>query len=156
VKRISRPGLKNSPASKRERVNDLFLGIIAIATLAIAIAQIGVMVVAGLLARRIGRLTDRLEHEIRPLFSHLNAIGRDAARTATLAAAQIERADRIFSDFAVRIDQTLNSLQASLSIPAREGRAILSALRAALQAVRETRRNGRRQGRGDDEDALFI
>jgi hypothetical protein len=37
-------------------VNDLFLGIIAVATLAIAIAQIGVMVVAGLLARRIGRL----------------------------------------------------------------------------------------------------
>jgi hypothetical protein len=137
-------------------LNDLFLGIIAVATLAIAIAQIGVMVVAGLLVRRIGRLTDRLEHEIRPLLGHLNAIGRDAARTATLAAAQIERADRVFSDFAVRIDQTLNSLQASLSIPAREGRAILSALRAALQAVREMRRNGRRQGRGDDEDALFI
>jgi hypothetical protein len=137
-------------------VNDLFLGIIAVATLAIAIAQIGVMVVAGLLARRIGRLTDRLEHDIRPLVGHLNAIGRDAARTASLAAAQIERADQVFSDFAVRIDHTLNSLQASLSIPAREGRAILSAVRAALQAVREMRRNGRRQGRGDDEDALFI
>ena len=137
-------------------MNDLFLGIIAVATLAIAIAQVGVMVVAGLLARRIGRLTDRLEQDLRPLFGHLNAIGRDAARTATLAAAQIERADQIFSDFAVRIDQTLNSLQASLSIPAREGRAILSAVRAAVQAVREGRRNGRRQGRGDDEDALFI
>jgi len=137
-------------------VNDLFLGIIAVATLAIAIAQIGFMVVAGLLARRIGRLTDRLEHDIRPLFGHLNAIGRDAARTASLAAAQIERADQVFSDVAVRIDQTLNTLQTSFSMPAREGRAILSAVRAALQAVREMRRDGRRQGRGDDEDALFI
>lgn len=137
-------------------MNDLFLGIIAGATLAIAIAQVGVMVVAGLLARRIGRLTDRLEHDIRPLFGHLNAIGRDAARTAALAAAQIERADQVFSDFAVRIDRTLNSLQNSLSIPAREGRAILSAVRAALQVVRDMRRNGRRRGRGDDEDALFI
>lgn len=137
-------------------MNDLFLGIIAVATLAIAIAQIGFMVVAGLLARRIGRLTDRLEHDIRPLFGHLNAIGRDAARTASLAAAQIERADQVFSDVAVRIDQTLNTLQTSFSMPAREGRAILSAVRAALQAVREMRRDGRRQGRGDDEDALFI
>ena len=135
---------------------DVFLGVIAVATLAIAIAQVGVIIAAGLMARRVSRMVDQLERDVKPLFGHLNAIGRDAARTATLAAAQIERADRIFSDFAVRIDQTLNSLQASLSIPAREGRAILSALRAALQAVRETRRNGRRQGRGDDEDALFI
>ena len=137
-------------------MNDVFLGIIAVATLAIAIAQIGVMVVAGRLARRIERLSERLDQEIRPLFVHLNAIGRDAARTATLAAAQVERADQVFGDIAARIDQTLNSLQASLSVPAREGRAMLSAIRAAVQAIRDMRRNGRRQGRGDDEDALFI
>ena len=137
-------------------MNDVFLGIIAVATLAIAIAQIGVMVVAGRLARRIERLSERLDQEIRPLFVHLNAIGRDAARTASLAAAQVERADQVFGDIAARIDQTLNSLQASLSVPAREGRAMLSAIRAAVQAIRDTRRNGRRQGRGDDEDALFI
>ena len=137
-------------------MNDLYLGIIAGATLAIAIAQIGVMVVAGVLVRRIGHLTNRLEQDIRPLFGHLNAIGRDAARTATLAAAQMERADRVFGDLAVRLDQTLNTLQATVNIPAREGRAIMSAIRAAVQAVREMRRNGRRHGRGDDEDALFI
>jgi hypothetical protein len=137
-------------------VNDVFLGIIAVATLAIAIAQIGVMVVAGRLFRRIERLTERLDQEVRPLFAHLNTIGRDAARTATLAAAQVERADQLFSDIAGRIDQTLNTIQASLSMPAREGRAMLSALRAAIQAIRDMRRSGRRQGRGDDEDALFI
>ena len=137
-------------------MNDVFLGIIAVATLAIAIAQIGVMVVAGRLARRIERLSERLDQEIRPLFVHMNAIGRDAARTTALAAAQVERADQVFGDIAVRVDQTLNSLQASLSVPAREGRAMLSAIRAAVQAIRDMRRNGRRQGRGDDEDALFI
>lgn len=137
-------------------MNDVFLGIIAVATLAIAIAQIGVMVVAGRLARRIERLSERLDQEVRPLFVHLNAIGRDAARTTALAAAQVERADQVFGDIAVRVDQTLNSLQASLSVPAREGRAMLSAIRAAVQAIRDMRRNGRRQGRGDDEDALFI
>jgi uncharacterized protein YoxC len=137
-------------------VNNLYLGIIAGATLAIAIAQIGVMVVAGILVRRISRLTDRVEHEIRPLFGHVNAIGRDAARTTALAAAQMERADQVIADLVVRLDQTLNTLQAAASIPAREGRAIVAALRAAVQAVRDMRRSGRRRSRGDEEDALFI
>lgn len=136
-------------------MNELFLGIIAVATLAIAIAQIGVMVVAGRLARRLERLTERLEQEIRPLFGHLNAIGRDAAKTATLAAAQVERADQVFADIAVRIDHTLNALQTSLTVPVREGRALLGAIKAAVQAIRDMRREGR-QVRGDDEDALFI
>ena len=48
-------------------------------------------------------------------------------------------------------------VQAAIEMPAREGRAILSALRAAFQAVRDLRADNRaRQGRGDDEDALFI
>ena len=138
-------------------MNDLFLGIIAVATLAIAIAQIGVMVAAGRLARRLERLTERLEQELRPLLAHLDAIGRDASRAATLAAAQVERADRVVGDIAARIELALNTLQTTLTVPAREGRALFSAFRAALEAVREMRRTGRRrQGRGDDEDALFI
>ena len=138
-------------------MNDLFLGIIAVATVAIAIAQIGVMVAAGRLARRLERLTERLEQELRPLLAHLDAIGRDASRAATLAAAQVERADQMFSDIAARIALALTALQTALAVPAREGRALFSAFRAALEVVREMRRNGRRrQGRGDDEDALFI
>jgi predicted acylesterase/phospholipase RssA len=138
-------------------VNDVFLGVIAVATVAIAIAQIGVMVAAGRLARRLERLTERLEQEVRPLFSHLDAIGRDVSRASALAAAQVERADQVFSDIAVRIEQALNTIQATLTVPAREGRALFSAFRAAFEVVREMRRNGRRrQGRGDDEDALFI
>jgi len=138
-------------------VNDLFLGLIAVATLAIAIAQIGVMVAAGRLARRVERLAEQVERDVKPLFGHLNAIGRDASRATALAAAQIERADQVFTDFAVRLDQTLNTLQATIGAPVREGRALVKAFRAAIDAVRELRRNGRgRAGRSDDEDALFI
>ena len=43
------------------------------------IAQIGVLVAAGRLARRVERLADQFEHELKPMFGHLNAIGRDAA-----------------------------------------------------------------------------
>ena len=135
---------------------DVFLGVIAVATLAIAIAQIGVIIAAGLMARRIGRVVEQLERDVKPLFGHLNAIGSDASRAVALATAQVERADKLFSEVAVRVEQTLNVVQTSIGGPAREGRAMLAAFRAALQAVRELRNGRARQGRGDDEDALFI
>jgi len=134
---------------------DVFLGVIAVATLAIAIAQIAVIVAAAAAARRVGRLADSLERDVKPLMGHLHAIGRDAARATELATSQVERADRLFADAAQRFEQALNGIEASISAPAREGRAILSAFRAAFQAIREMRRTGR-PGRGDDEDALFI
>src|SRR6185503_10286134 len=77
--------------------NDIFLGVIAVATLAIAIAQIAVIVVAGRAARRVADLAEQFERDVKPLFGHLNAIGHDAARAAALAAAQVERVDRLFN-----------------------------------------------------------
>jgi len=135
---------------------EIFLGIIAVASLAIAVAQIGIVVVAGLAARRAARLIANVERELRPVFGHLDTIGREASRAAALAAVQVERADKLFGDVAVRVEQALNTVQTTIETPAREGRALLSAFRAAFQAVRELRQNRSGQGRGDDEDALFI
>jgi hypothetical protein len=129
--------------------SEIFLGVIAI-------AQIGVMVATSAAVRRMERLADRVEQEFWPLLGHLNSIGRDAARAASLAANQVERADRIFADAAARIEETVATLQSTLVAPAREGRALVSAFRAAFTAIRELRHNRSRQGRGDDEDALFI
>jgi hypothetical protein len=136
---------------------EIFLGIIAVATLATALAQVGVAIVAGLAARRVARLAEQVERDLKPFFGHVNAIGKDASRATALAVAQVERADVLFSEVAVRVDEALNGLQASIETPAREGRAILSGFRAAFQVLRELRQNGRsRTRRGDDEDALFI
>jgi len=135
---------------------DVFLGVIAVATLAIAVAQIGVIVAAGLMARRVGRMVDQLERDVKPLFGHLNAIGADDSRAVALATAQVERADKLFAEVAVRVEQTMNVVQSSIGGPAREGRAMMGAFRAALQAIRELRNGRARQGRGDDEDPLFI
>jgi hypothetical protein len=134
---------------------EIFLGVIAFATAAMAIVQIGVIVAAGRLARRVERLANQVEHELKPLFAHANAIGRDAARAMTLATAQVERADQLFADLVVKIDETVSTVQASLIAPAREGRALLAALGAAVGAIRAAR-NRVRQTRADDEDALFI
>jgi hypothetical protein len=134
---------------------EVFLGIIAVATLAMAIVQIGLIVAAGRLARRVDRLVDQVEHELKPLFVNIHAIGRDASRAVALAAAQVERADKLFTDLMTRIEQTAAMVQSTIVAPAREGRALFAALRAALLAVRHARGRAR-QGRGEDDDALFI
>jgi hypothetical protein len=134
---------------------ELFLGIIAVATLATAIVQVGVLVAAGLLARRLQRVVETTERELKPLLEHLNAIGRDASRAASLATAQVERADRLFADLAQRIEQILELIQSVVTGPIREGAAVMSALRAILSFMRDPRA-GRRTARSEDEDALFV
>ena len=134
---------------------ELYLAIIAGAMLVSAIVQVGVLVAAGLLVRRISRLANQVEQELKPLFAHLNAIGRDASRAASLAVAQVERVDRLLGDATRKIEQTLNTVQKTIVAPAREGLALLSALRAAMDVLRD--RGGRaRQRAGEEEDALFI
>ena len=134
---------------------ELFLAIIAFATLATAVVQIGVLVAAGLMARRLLQLTERVEREMKPVFGHLDAIGRDAARATSLAAQQVERADRLLGDVANRVEETMGAVQKAVNAPAREMSALMVGLRAALDVLRQTRQN-RPRGRGDDEDALFI
>lgn len=135
--------------------SEVFLGIIAVAVLAMAVVQVGLIVAATLLARRVGQLAQTIEQEMRPIFAHLDAIGRDAQRIATLATAQVERADRVMADLAERIDQTVRIVQDSILKPAREGRAMMSAFRAAFDVLRNLRTD-RRRSRVEDEDALFI
>jgi len=128
---------------------EVFLGIIALATLAMAIAQIGVLVAAGRLARRVGRLIDQVELELKPVFGHLNAIGRDASRAAALATAQVERVDRLFTDLTERVDDTVHTLYSKLAGPAN----LVAALAAAVRAMRG---GPATRSRGEEEETLFI
>lgn len=136
---------------------EVFLGVIAVATLAIAVVHVAVLVAAGILARRLGRLADHVEQELKPIVGHLSAISRDAAKATSLAVTQVERADRLFADAAQRIEHILNTVQNTVVAPAREGRALLIAFRAGIRAIRELRHGqARRRGRTEDDDALFI
>jgi len=137
--------------------SEVFLGIIAVATLATAVVQIAVLVAAGMLTRRLGRLADQVERELSPLLTSLNAIGKDAARAATLATAQVERVDQLFGDVAQRLDATLGVIQNAITAPAREGAALMVGLRAAVDALRRSIANRPSRTRtSDEEDALFI
>lgn len=134
----------------------VFLGVIAVATLATAVVQIGLLVAAGLLTRRLGRFVDEVEREVKPIIGHLNSVSRDASRAAGIAVAQVERMDDLLSDVAAKIDQTITTIHSAIVKPAREGRAWLLGFQAMLAAIREFR-SGRSRSRGrDEDDGLFI
>jgi hypothetical protein len=138
-------------------VNDVFLGIIAVAVAVMAAIQVGAIIVATRVAKRVDRLAHQIEHDIRPVFDNLSVMSAEAARAAALAATQVERADRLFDDLVQRVDVTLNTLQNRVLGPAREGAALLAGLRAALGVFRDPRDARRkRTSAAEEEDALFI
>jgi hypothetical protein len=136
--------------------SQIFLGVIALATLTTAIVQLGVLIAAGRMARRDERLVERVEQEMSPAFGHINAIGREASRAVGLATTQIERVDALVSDLSQRVEEIVATVQSTIAVPAREGRAMLNALKAAFDVVREARRRPRTRRRAEDDDVLFI
>jgi len=137
-------------------VTNLFLGIIAAAVLVMAIIQVAAIVLAMSAARRIGQVADRLAQDLRPVMSNLQAITSEAARATSLAAAQMERADRMFADVSRRVEQVMTAIPSLLG-PAGKGMAFLNGIKAALAAIQELRRSSRRgAAHPDEEDALFI
>jgi len=137
-------------------VTDVFLGIIAVAVAIMAIIQVAAIVFAMSAARRIGQVADRIEQDLRPVMSNLQAISAEAARAASLAALQMERADRIFGDFSRRAEQVMAAIPSLLG-PAGKGFAFLNGLKAVLAAIQELRRSPRRgAAHPEEEDALFI
>jgi hypothetical protein len=74
----------------------------------------------------------------------------------TMAAAQVERADRMFADLTRRAEQVMAAVPTLLG-PAGKGLAFLNGIKAALAAIHELRRSSRRgPAHPDEEDALFI
>lgn len=137
-------------------MNNLFLGIIAISVLVMAVIQVAAIVLAARAAKRLGDVAARLEQDMRPIVSNLQAVSADAARTTALAAATIERADRLIQDATQRVEQALGGLS-SLVDSARDGLSVLSGLKAIFAAIRDIRTPARRRSTGaEDEDPLFI
>lgn len=136
----------------------VFLGVIALSVAVMAAVQVGVIVYGARLAKRVEQLATQVDKDIKPLLENINAMSEEAARAAALAAAQVERADRLFASLTDRVEATASTLQAALLAPAREGLALIAGIRAALGVVKDARR--RRPGptpvRQDDEEALFI
>jgi hypothetical protein len=135
---------------------EIFLGVIALATLTMAAVQVGLVVYGWTLARRVNRLLDEVERQLQPLSDSLNAVARDAARVSSMAAVQIERVDRLMTDLTSRIEHTATTVQDAVLRPLREGAAILAAVKGALGVFREGGTQPPAGRRSEEEDALFI
>jgi hypothetical protein len=141
-------------------VTDVFLGIIALSTLAMAIGQVAAVIVAARSVRRVGDRLGQLEESIRPIVANVQRISEDAARATAVATAQVERAERLMDDVARRMDETMNAVQDTIIGPARNGWAMFQALRDVFGAffdrgARRARPHGPSPSAAED-DASFI
>jgi len=134
----------------------VFLGVIAVATLTTAILQVVLLVAATNLVRRITRFVDFIEVEVKPIIAQVDAIARDASRAATLALAQVERADELLSNAMRRVEQTLATVHSLVIGALREGNALMMGFRALLAAIRGFQRRQSTRRRAEDDEALFI
>lgn len=137
--------------------SETFLAVIAAATLIMALIQIGAIVAAARIARQAQQTLTTVQQEIRPLIAKATAVADEASRTAALATAQAQKVDRLVTELSERVEYTSRVVQQAIITPAREGLAVMAALKATLGALRGFRDVRPRHGRhAEEEDPLFI
>ena len=114
----------------------LLLGAIALATMVMAIVQVGMIIYGARLARRVNRLVDVVEREIQPVVQRVNTMSEDAARASSLAVAQVERVDRVCARLTARVDEVMDTAQEAVVEPVRYVAALIQALRVGVAAMR--------------------
>jgi hypothetical protein len=119
-----------------------------------ALMQMGVVIVAIVIGRRVIAVTEDLRREVRPLVAKAHKISDDAQRVTALAVQQVERIDQLLTHTQENLGQTFGLVQQAVVEPVRQGAAVVAAVRAAISAFRswQDRTNHPR----DDEDALFV
>jgi hypothetical protein len=136
--------------------SEIFLGIIAAATLLMALIQVGAIIATARVARQAQQTLTTVQQDIRPLIAKASAIADEASRMATVASAQAEKIDRVVTDLSRRVDETSAIVQQAIVTPAREGIAVIAALKAGLGALRQSHVRPRHGRTADEEDPLFI
>jgi predicted PurR-regulated permease PerM len=137
--------------------SNVFLAVIAVATLVMAFIQVGAVIAVLRIAKQAQHVVTSVQEDVRPLIARVNAMAEEASRTVALATAQAQKLDRLITDLSVRVEQTAGIVQEAIVTPAREGLAIVAAIRAgvgALRGLRDSDPRGRRAA--EEEDPLFI
>jgi hypothetical protein len=138
-------------------VNDVYLAVIAVAVAVMAVIQVAAIVAAMRTARRVGDAVSRLEGDLRPIVANLKSMSADAARTASIASAQAQRAEQLIGDLTARVNSTVAVVEESVIGPARQAYAVVQGLLAALGTFRQAAPSaGRRPASTEEEDSLFI
>ena len=142
----------------------VFLALIAAATLVMALIQVGAIIALLRVARQAQESMTVLQRDVRPLLADVkpllaraNEIADEASRTMTLAAAQAQKVDHLVTDLTRRVDETSVLVQQAIVTPAREGLAMVAAVKAAMGVIRRSGDfRGRARRHENEEDPLFI
>ena len=138
-------------------MTEVYLAVIAVAVAAMAVIQIAAIVVAMRTAKRVGDAVGRFEDDVRPIVTNLKAMSVDAARTASIASAQAQRAEELIGTLTTRVNHTVAAVEASVVAPAREAYAMVQGVLGALAVFRQgPPPASRRPAATEDEDPLFI
>ena len=132
------------------------LAVIAISVALMAIIQIAFIVAGIVLVRQLGAISQDIRQELRPLMDKIHRVADDAVRTSSLAAAQVERVDRLLATTTTRVEATLSLLQDAMGGPVRQGAAAFMVMRAVFSAFRQWQTSRAKGTPRDDEDALFV
>ena len=138
-------------------MNDVYLGVIAVAVAVMAIIQVAAVVVAMRAARRVDDVVSKWEDDVRPIVANLKSMSADAARTASIASAQAQKAEQLIGDLTTRVRDTVAAVEATIVAPARDAYAMVQGLLAAFAAFRQAPpAPARHASASEEEDSLFI
>jgi hypothetical protein len=118
-------------------MTEVFLGVIAVATLVMALIQV-CLVIAGIIAvKRMQEMLLRVENTVKPVLAHVDDLVMDATASVAAVRVQIDRVEQQAVQVLKRTDQAVQRVQDYLVAPAREGIALAAGARALFGAFRE-------------------
>jgi hypothetical protein len=117
-------------------MSDVYLGVIAAATVAMALVQIGVLVAGIIAVKRMNEALVRFEDSARPVLAHVDDLVVDATASIAAVRAQLDRVEQQAVHVLTRTDQAVQQVRHYLVAPAREGIALAAGARALVGGLR--------------------
>ena len=118
---------------------EVFLGVIAFATLITGIFHLTLTIAAVRMMKKMHQLTDRVEQAIEPTVARLDKFVDQAAHVVTQASTQIERAEHAFDDIGEQASRVSHTLRTLVTMPQRESSALAAGARAAFTSLTKGR-----------------
>jgi len=117
-------------------MSDVYLGVIAAATLVMALVQIGVLIAGVIAVKRMHKVLVRVEDSVRPVLAHVDDLVVDATESIAAVRVQLDRVERQTLQVLTRTDDAVQRVQKYLVAPAREGIALAAGARALVGGLR--------------------
>jgi ElaB/YqjD/DUF883 family membrane-anchored ribosome-binding protein len=118
-------------------MSEVFLGVIAVATLVMALVQLGVLVAGIVAVKRLNETLVRVEESVKPVLAHVDDLVVDATASVAAVRVQLDRVEQQAVQVLKRTDQAVQRVQDYLVAPARQGIAMAAGARAVFGALRE-------------------